>query len=96
MATKKQAAKAAVALGDAEVTVIKQAIEDGRALIEQGKTKVEASMVIYQALENYPQETVVAAMVEGASLTPKGALTYWYNCRRKARATKPSPPATDV
>jgi hypothetical protein len=25
----------------------------------------------------------VAAFVEGASLTPKGALTYWYNCRRK-------------
>ena len=30
------------------------------------------------------RETVVAAFVEGAGLTEKGALTYWYNCRRKA------------
>ncbi|MDV6226979.1 hypothetical protein R2G56_11845 [Nitratireductor aquimarinus] len=51
--------------------------------IAQGKTKVDASMAIYRALNTQPQEAVVSAMIEGAGLTPKGALTYWYNCRRK-------------
>ena len=40
-------------------------------------------MAIYRHLNESPQEVVLQAFVEGASLTPKGALTYWYNCRRK-------------
>lgn len=40
-------------------------------------------MTIYRLLENSPQETIIGAFIEGASLNPKGALTYWYNCRRK-------------
>ena len=62
---------------------IKQAIAEGRSLIEQGKTKVEASLAIYQILKDQPQRTIIAAFIEGATLTEKGALTYWYNCRRK-------------
>jgi len=30
------------------------------------------------------KDLVVAAFIKGASLTEKGALTYWYNCKRKA------------
>ena len=63
--------------------LIFQAIAEGQALISEGKTKVEAAMAIYRHLRESPQETVINAFVEGASLTPKGALTYWYNCRRK-------------
>jgi len=59
------------------------AIAEGKTLIEQGKPKIEAAMAIYAKLEGQSQETIVAAFIEGASLTPKGALTYWYNCRRK-------------
>ena len=62
---------------------IKQAISEGRSLIEQGKTKVEAALAIYQILKDQPQRTIIAAFIEGATLTEKGALTYWYNCRRK-------------
>ena len=40
-------------------------------------------MAIYRHLHDCPQQTVINAFVEGASLTPKGALTYWYNYRRK-------------
>ncbi|MCG8272393.1 hypothetical protein MIC97_12875 [Aquamicrobium sp. NLF2-7] len=83
MATTKNTSKEPVTLGENDMTVIKQAIAEGRSLIEQGKTKVEASMAIYSAMKDYPQETVVSAMIDGAGLTPKGALTYWYNCRRK-------------
>lgn len=62
--------------------LIAQAVLEGQALISEGKTKVEAAMAIYRHLHESPQETVINAFVEGASLTPKGALTYWYNCRR--------------
>ena len=63
---------------------VKQAIAEGKALLKDGKPKVEAAMAIYKKLKNGDRETVVAAFVEGASLTPAGAVTYWYNCRRKA------------
>jgi hypothetical protein len=56
-----------------------QAVSDGKKLIEEGKTKVEAAMAIYRILAGQPQETIVKAFIAGASLTEKGALTYWYN-----------------
>jgi|GEM_PF-1244002 len=64
---------------------VRAAIAEGKALIDQGKTKVEAAMAIYTQIEGESQETIVKAFVEGASLTEKGALTYWYNCRRKVK-----------
>ena len=84
MAAKKQEAeKQSVVISEDDAKAIEQAIAQGQALIAQGKTKVDASMAIYRALNTQPQETVVSAMIEGAGLTPKGALTYWYNRRRK-------------
>jgi hypothetical protein len=65
--------------------LIEEAVAAGRLLIEQGKPKIEAAMVIYEKLEQLPQETVVQAFINGANLTTKGALTYWYNCRRKLK-----------
>ena len=68
--------------------LVKAAVAEGKALIDQGKTKVEAAMAIYTKIEGESQETIVKAFVEGASLTEKGALTYWYNCRRKMKKLK--------
>lgn len=64
---------------------IKAAIAAGKALIDEGKTKAEAAMAIFLLIENASQETVVKAFVEGATLTERGALTYWYNCRKKVK-----------
>lgn len=47
-------------------------------------------MSIYTALLGESQDTVVSAFIEGAALTPKGAVTYWYNCRRKHNRMKTS------
>ena len=41
------------------------------------KTKVEAAMAIYRHLHDSSQEAVIQPFIEGASLTPKGALIYW-------------------
>lgn len=70
--------------------ILDNAIEQGNDLIAAGKPKIEAAMSIYVALLGEPQDAVVSAFIEGAALTPKGAVTYWYNCRRKHNRTKSS------
>ena len=62
---------------------IKQAISEGKALIKDGKSKVEAAMAIYAKIKAADRETIVAALKEGAGLTDNGAMTYYYNCKRK-------------
>jgi hypothetical protein len=64
---------------------IKEAIAKGKALIKEGKSKADAAMEIFVALKDEDKEIVIAAFVQGATLTEKGAVTYWYNCRRKAK-----------
>lgn len=68
---------------DLNKPAIKEAIAKGKALISEGKTKVEAAMCIFEALKAEDQAVVTAAFIQGATLTEKGAVTYFYNCRRK-------------
>jgi len=72
---------------DLNKPVIKEAIAKGKVLIKDGKSKVEAAMLIFEALKDEDSEVIVAAFVQGAALTEKGAVTYFYNCRRKAKKT---------
>lgn len=69
---------------DLNQPIIRAAIEQGQALIAEGKTKADAARAIYNEIKDEPKEVIIAAFVVGATLTEKGALTYWYNCRRKA------------
>ena len=64
--------------------LIKDAIAQGKAIIKEGKSKADAARAIYALIKDEPKEVIVAAFVEGATLTPKGSLTYWYNCKRRA------------
>jgi hypothetical protein len=64
---------------------IKEAIAKGKALIKEGKSKADAAMEIFVALKDEEKDVVIAAFVQGATLTEKGAVTYWYNCRRKVK-----------
>ena len=63
---------------------VREAIAQGKAIIKDGKSKADAARAIYSVLKDEDKELIVAAFVEGATLTEKGALTYWYNCKRKA------------
>lgn len=65
--------------------LVKDAIAQGLELIHSGKSKADAARAIYGVLSAEPKEVIVAAFVAGATLTEKGALTYWYNCKRKAK-----------
>jgi hypothetical protein len=66
---------------------IKDAIVKGKTLLKEGKTKADVAMVIFEALKAEDKDTVIAAFVQGAGLTEKGSVTYWYNCKRKAGKT---------
>jgi hypothetical protein len=66
---------------------IKDAIAKGKELLKEGKTKADVAMVIFEALKAEEKDVVIAAFVQGATLTEKGAVTYWYNCKRKAGKT---------
>lgn len=79
-----QGAGSASASSDLDKPAVKQAISEGKLLIAEGKSKADAARAIYASISEEDKEVIVAAFVEGATLTPKGALTYWYNCRRKA------------
>lgn len=78
MSTEKQLSKE-------DLAKVKIAVQAGQKIIKDGGTKVEASMAIFRMIHALEQEVVVKAFVDGASLTQKGALTYWYNCRRKLK-----------
>jgi hypothetical protein len=71
--------------------MVKEAIAKGKAFIKEGKFKADAAMVIFEVLKTEEKEVVIAAFVQGATLTEKGAVTYWYKCRRKAKkSAKPA------
>jgi len=72
---------------DLNKPVIKDAIANGKVLLKEGKTKADVAMVIFEALKAEDKDTVIAAFVQGAGLTEKGSVTYWYNCKRKAKKT---------
>lgn len=69
---------------DLNKPVVQQAIKQGKELIAESKTKADAARAMYSLIKEEPKEVIVAAFVEGATLTEKGALTYWYNCKRRA------------
>lgn len=69
---------------DLGAPAVKKAIEEGQAVLKDGKTKADAAWAIYGRLKDEDKDLIIAAFVKGATLTEKGALTYWYNCKRRA------------
>lgn len=65
---------------------IKKAIAAGKEMAKQPEvTKADIARKMYESISDEPREIIVQAFVDGAGLTPKGAQTYFYNCKRKAR-----------
>ena len=65
-------------------SAITKAIAVGKKMIDGGSTKADAARAVFELIGSEPKELIVDAFVKGANLTEKGALTYWYNCRRRA------------
>lgn len=67
-----------------DLTKFTAEIELGKKLVAEGATKAVASMEVYQRIKEQPREVAAAVFVAGVGLTEKGAVTYWYNCKRKS------------
>lgn len=65
------------------------AIQRGKEVLEKEGSKAAAAREIFTMLQNEHRDVVLKAFIEGATCTPKGAPTYFYNINRKfRRATK--------
>lgn len=65
------------------LTQIAEAVKVGKKIITEGKTKVEAVRAMYPLIKDESREIIWKAFEEGATLTPKGAITYLYNIARE-------------
>lgn len=53
-------------------------------------TKASIALAMYPLIQDESREVIAAAFIEGAGLTEKGAMTYFYNTKRKAAKAKPT------
>ncbi len=66
---------------------VKKAVAMGKEMRKAPDTsKADVARKMFETIADEPREIIVQAFVDGAGLTPKGAQTYFYNCRRKATA----------
>ena len=68
--------------------IYEAAIAKGLEVLKNGGSKADAARSIFEALDGEDREIVIRAFIEGATLTEKGAPTYFYNITRKARRTR--------
>jgi len=68
---------------------VKEAIALGKKLSKTPEiTKVSVATEMFALIHDEPREVISKAFMEGANLTEKGAMTYYYNCRRKFKESK--------
>jgi hypothetical protein len=72
---------------------VRKAISLGKDMRKQPDTsKADVARKMFETISEEPREVIVQAFVDGAGLTPKGAQTYFYNCRRRAEKAAESQP----
>ena len=65
---------------------VKEAVALGKKLSKTPDiTKVSIANQMFALIHDESREVIAKAFMEGANLTEKGAMTYYYNCRRKFR-----------
>ena len=68
----------------------RKAVEVGKQVLAASNSKAEAAREIFKLLIEEPRDVVLQAFIEGASITPKGSPTYFYNIKRKFRKQRPN------
>lgn len=64
---------------------VTEAIQLGQKLSKTPEiTKVEVASKMYELISDESRFVIADAFMQGAGLTQKGAMTYFYNCRRNA------------
>ena len=68
-----------------DATAYKKAVTLGRSLSKKPEnTKADIARQMFDLIKSEDKAVIANAFIEGAKLTPKGAMTYVYNCRRSA------------
>ena len=58
-------------------------ITKGLEVISSGGSKADAARGIYEMIKDEERDVIIQAFVDGATLTVKGAPTYFYNVKRQ-------------
>ena len=64
---------------------IKDAISKGKELLKAGKSKADVTREIFPMIQKEDREAICHVFQQGAGLTQKGSMTYYYNCRRSTQ-----------
>ena len=68
---------------------VKEAITLGKKLSKTPEvTKVSVATQMFELIHDEDREIISKAFKEGANLTEKGSMTYYYNCRRKFKQSQ--------
>ena len=71
-------------------TNYKKAVSLGKEMIKKPDvTKADVARKMFELIMDEERDVIAQAFVEGATLTPKGAMTYVYNIRRKWKKENP-------
>lgn len=64
---------------------VKKAVALGKDMLKANPevTKADIALKMFELIHDEHRDIVAQAFVEGAGLTPKGAMTYVYNTKRK-------------
>jgi hypothetical protein len=92
MNTENDAPKADAMAGDQQPApkpstpaTVRRAVALGKEMRKDpNASKADVARKMFETIADEPREVIVQAFVDGAGLTPKGAQTYFYNCRRRA------------
>ena len=60
-----------------------ESVASGLSIIQQGGSKSDACRLIYKSLCDQPKAVIIQAFIDGATVTPQGAPTYFYNISRQ-------------
>ena len=63
--------------------IYNEAIRAGKQTLAEEGSKAAAARVIFSMLKDEPRDVILQAFIDGASITPKGSPTYFYNISRK-------------
>ena len=67
-------------------TEYKKAVTLGKNLSKKSDTtKADVARQMFELIKDEDKDVIAMAFIEGANLTPKGAMTYVYNCQRKSK-----------
>jgi hypothetical protein len=67
-------------------SAVRKAVALGKEMRKGPDTsKADVARKMFESIADEPREIIVQAFVDGAGLTPKGAQTYFYNCRRQVK-----------